>query len=49
MPDFAPAGLGALVERVGAQVESCLFAIELSFLPGREKLDGYSLHSLLSL
>jgi len=37
-----------LVEKAGGSVFSCAFLIELSFLDGRKKLDGYPCHSLLS-
>ncbi len=30
-----------------ATVEACAFVIELDFLKGREKLEGYEVHSLL--
>ncbi len=36
-----------LVENLGATVEACAFVIELDFLKGREKLEGYEVHSLL--
>ncbi len=36
-----------LVEKMGATVEACAFVIELDFLKGREKLDGYEIHSLI--
>jgi adenine phosphoribosyltransferase len=38
-----------LVERLGARVVSCLFAVELGFLPGRETLGRRPVHSLLRL
>lgn len=37
-----------LVESVGAKVGCCAFVIELGFLKGREKLAGYTLHSLIT-
>ncbi len=37
-----------LVESMGAEVVGCLFLIELSFLDGREVLDGYEVRSLVS-
>jgi adenine phosphoribosyltransferase len=37
-----------LVEQSGAEVVGCAFAIELTFLKGREKLDKYDVFSLLS-
>ena len=36
-----------LVEKLGATVEACAFVIELDFLKGKEKLEGYEVHSLL--
>jgi adenine phosphoribosyltransferase len=36
-----------LVEQAGGVVAGCAFVIELAFLPGRERLDGYDVHSLL--
>ena len=36
-----------LVENLGATVEACAFVVELDFLNGREKLEGYDVHSLL--
>ena len=36
-----------LVEKLGAEVVACAFVVELDFLKGREKLDGYEVHSLL--
>jgi adenine phosphoribosyltransferase len=36
-----------LVEKLGAKVEALAFVIELDFLQGREKLEGYEVHSLL--
>ncbi len=36
-----------LVEKVGATVVGLLFVIELAFLNGREKLDGYDVRSLI--
>ncbi len=36
-----------LVESLGATVVACAFVVELDFLVGREKLDGYEVHSLL--
>jgi len=37
-----------LVERRGAQVVGCAFLVELAFLSGREKLDGYDVHALVA-
>lgn len=36
-----------LVEKLGAKVEACAFVVELDFLEGRRKLDGYEVHSLI--
>ncbi len=36
-----------LVRRLGAQVDACLFAIELVFLDGRSALEGVPVHSLM--
>lgn len=36
-----------LVEGLGGTVVGLAFVIELEFLPGRAKLDGYEIHSLL--
>ncbi|MDD5272050.1 MAG: adenine phosphoribosyltransferase [Methylovulum sp.] len=36
-----------LVEKLGAVVEACAFVVELDCLDGRDKLDGYEIHSLL--
>ena len=37
-----------LVERLGGQVVGVLFVIELEFLEGRKKLDGYDVHALIA-
>jgi adenine phosphoribosyltransferase len=37
-----------LVEEVGGIVVGCHFLIELAFLPGRERLDGYDVRALLT-
>lgn len=37
-----------LVRQLGADVDSCLFAIELGFLDGREALSGVKVNSLVS-
>jgi adenine phosphoribosyltransferase len=37
-----------LVEKTGARVEKVLFVVELLFLKGREKLEGYAVHSLIT-
>lgn len=36
-----------LVEELGGEVVACVFLIELSFLPGRDKLAGYRVLSVL--
>jgi adenine phosphoribosyltransferase len=36
-----------LVERAGAEVAGCAFIVELSFLSGRDKLEGYDVRSLV--
>jgi adenine phosphoribosyltransferase len=36
-----------LVERAGAEVAGCGFAIELAFLEGRKRLARYDVHSLI--
>lgn len=36
-----------LVERLGGKVAGLVFAIELDFLDGRKKLEGYDVHSLM--
>jgi len=36
-----------LVEKLGATIEACAFVVELDFLNGREKLEGYEVYSLL--
>jgi adenine phosphoribosyltransferase len=37
-----------LVEQLGGKVAGCAFVVELGFLPGRETLDGYGVHSLVT-
>jgi adenine phosphoribosyltransferase len=37
-----------LVERLGGEVIGTAFLIELSFLPGRERLDGYRVTTLIT-
>ena len=37
-----------LVERLGGAVVACVFLAELAFLPGRERLAGYDVRSLVS-
>lgn len=41
------AAAAGLVERLGGQVAGLLFIIELDFLRGRDRLDGYAVTSLL--
>ena len=36
-----------LVERAGAEVVGCAFVIELAFLEGRKRLEGYDVRSLV--
>ena len=36
-----------LVERAGAEVVGCAFVIELAFLDGRDRLEGYDVRSLI--
>jgi len=36
-----------LVERLGGVVVGALFVIELTFLKGRDRLDGYDVHALI--
>ena len=36
-----------LVEGVGGKVEALLFVVELNFLNGRKKFEGYDVHSLV--
>lgn len=37
-----------LVEQLGGVVAGALFVVELEFLHGRERLDGYDVHSLIA-
>jgi adenine phosphoribosyltransferase len=37
-----------LVERLGARVHACAFAVELGFLKGRARLEGRKIHSLVT-
>lgn len=37
-----------LVEGLGAEVVGVVFVLELTFLHGRERLEGYDVHSLIS-
>jgi adenine phosphoribosyltransferase len=36
-----------LVEQLGGRVVGCAFVVELAFLPGRETLSGYDVHTLV--
>ena len=36
-----------LIEKLGATVVACAFVVELDFLAGRERLQGYEVHSLI--
>jgi adenine phosphoribosyltransferase len=36
------------VERLGAVVVGCAFLVELAFLDGRRRLDGFDVHALVS-
>ena len=36
-----------LIEQSGATIAACVFLVELTFLPGREVLEGYDVHSLI--
>jgi adenine phosphoribosyltransferase len=36
-----------LVESLGGTVAGLVFVVELEFLPGRKKLDGYDVRSLI--
>ncbi|MDQ3631536.1 MAG: adenine phosphoribosyltransferase [Actinomycetota bacterium] len=40
--------LCSLVEQLGGTVLGCAFLIELTFLDGRDRLDGYDVHALLA-
>jgi adenine phosphoribosyltransferase len=37
-----------LADRLGAEVVGCVFLVELTFLGGRERLEPYPVHSLIS-
>jgi adenine phosphoribosyltransferase len=37
-----------LIESAGAHVVGCAFLVELAFLEGRSKLDGFDVHALVS-
>ena len=38
-----------LVRKIGGTPVACVFVIELTFLPGRKKLDGLAVHSLIKV
>ena len=40
--------LADLVERLGGHVVGCAFLVELSFLGGRERLQGFDVHALVA-
>ena len=40
--------LGELIEGTGAVLVGCAFLVELAFLGGRQRLEGYDVHALLS-
>jgi adenine phosphoribosyltransferase len=40
--------LAELVEGTGAHLVGCAFLVELAFLRGRDRLEGYDVHALLS-
>ena len=42
------AALAELIEGTGAQIAGCAFLVELAFLGGRDRLQGYDVHALLS-
>jgi adenine phosphoribosyltransferase len=42
------AAIAGLVEQLGGQVVGVNFVIELTFLGGRDRLQGYDMHSLIS-
>ncbi len=37
-----------LVEKLGGTVAGCAFLIELAYLNGREKIEGYDIHAILT-
>ena len=37
-----------LVEQLGGKVHGLAFVVELTFLPGRQRLNGYDVHAVLS-
>jgi len=40
--------LAELVERLGATVVGCAFLVELGFLDGRRRLEGFDVHALVT-
>ena len=40
--------LAELIERLGGIVAGCAFLVELAFLDGRRRLEGFDVHSLVS-
>ena len=40
--------LAELVERLGASVVGCAFLVELGFLDGRRRLEGFDVHALVT-
>jgi adenine phosphoribosyltransferase len=40
--------LAELIESAGATIVGCAFLVELAFLGGRERLQGYDVHALLT-
>jgi adenine phosphoribosyltransferase len=40
--------LAELVERLGATVVGCAFLVELGYLDGRRRLDGFDVHALVT-
>ena len=42
------AALAELIESTGAEIVGCAFLVELAFLRGRDRLEGYDVHALLT-
>jgi adenine phosphoribosyltransferase len=40
--------LAELIEGTGAHIAGCAFLVELAFLRGRDRLEGYDVHALVS-
>jgi adenine phosphoribosyltransferase len=40
--------LAELIEGTGARIAGCAFLVELAFLRGRDRLEGYDVHALVS-